>query len=263
MNAAQKRLTQIDVLRRHVLNYARTREVFQQYKASGYSKKFLNEHQQEIDRHRAAKRAFNELGLQKLPSKKWNTVSCLRRKKRLTRRTATRGNRRGNCSRTGKICGRILPRRRLRQERSDRSRTRDNRPAYKHRRRAAIRMCFGAWGGYSPTSEARKRHVPFPRVLQVCINTCPACRLLIACKAGVLIIWKNSGSNHLEYRPHKMDDFFQTVFHIGFQKGTDNVIMNIVFRMRRRRRQMLLCRSFLKKNCLYCATRAEVSIRAL
>ena len=70
MNIAQKRLAEIDVLRRHVLNYARTREVFQQYKASGYSKKFLNEHQQEIDRHRAAKRAFNELGLQKLPSKK-------------------------------------------------------------------------------------------------------------------------------------------------------------------------------------------------
>ena len=70
MNAAQKRLTEIDVLRRHILNYARTRDVFQQYKASGYSKKFLKEHQQEIDRHRAAKRAFNELGLQKLPSKK-------------------------------------------------------------------------------------------------------------------------------------------------------------------------------------------------
>ena len=33
-------------------------------------KKFLKEHQQEIDRRRAAKRAFNELGLQKLPSKK-------------------------------------------------------------------------------------------------------------------------------------------------------------------------------------------------
>ena len=40
MNAAQKRLTEIDVLRRHILNYARTREVFQQYKASGYSKNF-------------------------------------------------------------------------------------------------------------------------------------------------------------------------------------------------------------------------------
>lgn len=38
MNAAQKRLTEIDVLRRHILNYARTREGFQQYKASGYSK---------------------------------------------------------------------------------------------------------------------------------------------------------------------------------------------------------------------------------
>ena len=70
MDAAQKRLTEIDVLRRHILNYAHTRDVFQQYKASGYSKKFLQEHQEEIDRHRAAKRAFNELGLKKLPSKK-------------------------------------------------------------------------------------------------------------------------------------------------------------------------------------------------
>lgn len=70
MDAAQKRLTEIDVLRQHILNYAHTRDVFQQYKASGYSKKFLQEHQEEIDRHRAAKRAFNELGLKKLPSKK-------------------------------------------------------------------------------------------------------------------------------------------------------------------------------------------------
>lgn len=70
MDAAQKRLTEIDVLRRHILNYAHTRDVFQQYKASGYSKKFLQEHQEEIDWHRAAKRAFNELGLKKLPSKK-------------------------------------------------------------------------------------------------------------------------------------------------------------------------------------------------
>lgn len=70
MTAAQKRLEEIDVLRRHILNYAHTREVFQQYKASGYSKKFLEEHRQEIETHRASKRAFNELGLKKLPSKK-------------------------------------------------------------------------------------------------------------------------------------------------------------------------------------------------
>lgn len=70
MAAAQKRLEEIDVLRRHILNYAHTREVFQQYKASGYSKKFLEEHLQGIEMHRASKRAFNELGLKKLPSKK-------------------------------------------------------------------------------------------------------------------------------------------------------------------------------------------------
>ena len=70
MAAAQKRLEEIDILRRHILNYAHTREAFQQYKASGYSKKFLEEHLQEIETHRASKRAFNELGLKKLPSKK-------------------------------------------------------------------------------------------------------------------------------------------------------------------------------------------------
>ena len=46
-----------------------------------------------------------------------------------------------------------------------------------------FRMCFGAWGGYSPTSNARERHLPFPRVLQVCINTCPACHLPLVCPA--------------------------------------------------------------------------------
>ena len=171
MNIAQKRLAEIDVLRRHVLNYARTREVFQQYKASGYSKKFLNEHQQEIDRHRAAKRAFNELGLQKLPSKKsldMEYSQLLAKKKRLTRCTATRGNRRGSCSRTGKICGRILPRRRLRQERSDRSRTRDNRPAYKHRRRAAIRFSGCVLGLGEDTPQQAKRGNGTCRFLAFC-----------------------------------------------------------------------------------------------
>ena len=66
----QTRLTEIAMLKQHIINYSRTRQVFQEYKASGYSKKFLKEHQQEIEDHRATKRVFNELGLKKLPTVK-------------------------------------------------------------------------------------------------------------------------------------------------------------------------------------------------
>lgn len=44
--------------------------LFSSTKPSGYSKKFLEKHRQEIETHRASKRAFNELGLKKLPSKR-------------------------------------------------------------------------------------------------------------------------------------------------------------------------------------------------
>lgn len=38
------------------------------YRQSGYSKKFLAEHEGEITLHKAAKKAFDELGLKKLPT---------------------------------------------------------------------------------------------------------------------------------------------------------------------------------------------------
>lgn len=113
----------------------------------------------------------------------WNTVSCLRRKKTLTRRTVTRGNRRAKCSRTGKICVHILPRRRLRQERSGWSRTRDNRPAFKRQRRAAIRSTGCVLGLGEDTSQQAKRGngTPVSSLVQVvCINTCPACQLFVS-----------------------------------------------------------------------------------
>ena len=171
MNAAQKRLTEIDVLRRHILNYARTREVFQQYKASGYSKnsqKSISRRSTGTARQSVRSRSLGCKSSRLKSLSIWNTVSCSRRKKRLTRRTATRGNRRGNCSRTWKICGRILPRRRLRQERSDRSRTRDNRPAYKHRRCAAIRFSGCVLGLGADTPQQAKRGNGTCRFLAFC-----------------------------------------------------------------------------------------------
>ena len=38
------------------------------YRKSGYSKKFLEEHEDDIIIHKAAKKAFDELGVKKLPT---------------------------------------------------------------------------------------------------------------------------------------------------------------------------------------------------
>src|SRR5699024_12287466 len=38
--AAEKRMTEIAVLRTHIINYAKTREVYVAYRKAGYSKKF-------------------------------------------------------------------------------------------------------------------------------------------------------------------------------------------------------------------------------
>lgn len=55
-------------LQTHILNYIKTRDVYVAYRESGYSKKFLSEHEGEIALHKAAKKAFDELGLKKLPT---------------------------------------------------------------------------------------------------------------------------------------------------------------------------------------------------
>lgn len=51
-------------------NYSNTRDVYVEYRKSGYSKKFFEEHREEIQLHKAAKDAFNQLGVKKLPTRK-------------------------------------------------------------------------------------------------------------------------------------------------------------------------------------------------
>ena len=70
IKAAEARLTEIAVLKTHIINYAKTRPVYDAYRKSGYSKKFLESHREEITLHKAAKAAFDEAGLQKLPKVK-------------------------------------------------------------------------------------------------------------------------------------------------------------------------------------------------
>ena len=67
IKAAEARLTEIAVLKAHIINYAKTRLVYDDYRKSGYSKRFLEAHREEITLHKAAKAAFDEAGLQKLP----------------------------------------------------------------------------------------------------------------------------------------------------------------------------------------------------
>ena len=63
----EARLKEIGDLKKAIITYAKTREIYVAYRKSGYSKKFLADHEQEIAMHKAAKAKFDELGLEKLP----------------------------------------------------------------------------------------------------------------------------------------------------------------------------------------------------
>ena len=68
--AIAKRLVEIASLKKHIINYSKTRPIYEEYRKAGYSKKFLEAHREEITIHRAAKAAFDELGVKKLPKVK-------------------------------------------------------------------------------------------------------------------------------------------------------------------------------------------------
>lgn len=70
IKAAEKRMAEIAVLRTHIVNYAKTREVYIAYRKTGYSRKFREEHEADILLHQAAKNAFDDMGIKKLPKVK-------------------------------------------------------------------------------------------------------------------------------------------------------------------------------------------------
>ena len=67
IRADESRLAEIAVLRGHILNYVKTRDIYQAYKASGFSKGYFETHRQALTLHKAAKEAFNQRDLKKLP----------------------------------------------------------------------------------------------------------------------------------------------------------------------------------------------------
>ena len=70
INTIDHRLKEISDLKIQIINYVKTKDVYQGYHKHGNSKKFYAEHEQELAMHQAAKQAFNALGLKKLPTVK-------------------------------------------------------------------------------------------------------------------------------------------------------------------------------------------------
>ena len=69
--ALDARIAEVNELRGQIIAYAKTREIFAEYKSSRYSRKFYDAHADEIEQHREAKRYFNAHGIiEKLPKVK-------------------------------------------------------------------------------------------------------------------------------------------------------------------------------------------------
>ena len=70
IKAAESRMVEIAVLKIHIINYAKTRDIYAAYRKAGYSKKYYDAHESDIIIHKAAKKAFDDLELKKLPTVK-------------------------------------------------------------------------------------------------------------------------------------------------------------------------------------------------
>ena len=70
IKAIDAQVKEISELRGQIVAYAKTRKIFDEYKASRYSRRFYDEHENDIEQHRAAKRYFSEHGIEKLPKMK-------------------------------------------------------------------------------------------------------------------------------------------------------------------------------------------------
>lgn len=67
IKAKETRIKEIKELRTHIINYSKTRDTYVAYRKAGYSWKFFEAHRDEINLHKAAKDAFDQLGLMKIP----------------------------------------------------------------------------------------------------------------------------------------------------------------------------------------------------
>ena len=70
IKSAEARMNEIGEMKTQIIAYMKTREVYDGYRKSGYSRAYYTEHEREILLHKAAKKAFDEWNLKKLPTMK-------------------------------------------------------------------------------------------------------------------------------------------------------------------------------------------------
>ena len=70
IKSAEARMKEIGEMKAQIIAYMRTHEVYDSYKKSGYSRTYYVDHESEILLHKAAKKAFDEWNLRKLPTVK-------------------------------------------------------------------------------------------------------------------------------------------------------------------------------------------------
>ena len=70
IKSAEARTKEIGEMKTQIIAYMRTREVYDDYRKSGYSRTYYVDHESEILLHKAAKKSFDEWNLRKLPTVK-------------------------------------------------------------------------------------------------------------------------------------------------------------------------------------------------
>ncbi|WP_420806771.1 hypothetical protein [Massilioclostridium coli] len=70
IKSMEKQLSDNGELQKQIVDYSKTRMVYMEYRKAGYSKKFRTEHEADILIHQAAKKYFDSLKVEKLPTVK-------------------------------------------------------------------------------------------------------------------------------------------------------------------------------------------------
>lgn len=68
IKSLETKITDNKLLQNHIYNYLKTRDIYTEYRKSGYSKSYLEMHPNAIDLHKNAKAYFDTLDVKKLPS---------------------------------------------------------------------------------------------------------------------------------------------------------------------------------------------------
>ena len=77
VKADEARMSEVSVLRKHLINYAKTKDVFAAYKASGYNREFYEAHRDMLALRSAAKKAFDAYKKENGSEKKLPRISEL------------------------------------------------------------------------------------------------------------------------------------------------------------------------------------------